>query len=265
MTIAVDARSHKTQTVPFPVDPVSFNTDSSWTHHGGTPQGVVAIVIAEGDVSNRSGHDDEVVGCTYGGEPMVEITGSPFIQTLTGTAPFDANGFVWDGKWWTYHAFYMSGCVPAGDQTFAIDLGPGTVLSTYQCEVWTFTSDLGGIDYEAPTTYEASTDHPSYSITSSHAGVVLSCMASDANGATTFTKTSGGTQVLLQDYGVVTAAWVEQSGAAGSYTTSYTVTSAFSTAPLQPCIGFGFVVYGSADLTCPEENAAYWGVLSTVI
>jgi len=262
MSITVDARSHKVQTIPVPLDPLSFNTDSSWVHHGGTPQGVIAIVVGQLSYASRAGHDDEVISCTYGGIPMYEVSGSPFVQTLVGSLPFDANGFPWDQKWWQFHAFYLGGCVGNGDQTFDIDLGPGTIFGTYQCEVWTFNTSMGGIACEAIQTQQEATDHPSFNITSSHTGMVFGAIGTDADSITRLTATSGHFGTLKQDFGVITAAWGEYAeSAAGAHNFAWTITTAFSVAPLQPCIEFGFTVYEATEAPCPGELANYWGIL----
>ncbi len=269
MTISIDARSHH----GLPAG--EFNSSpTTWTHNGGTPAGVLALVLGEATPAALAAHPDEVVSVEYGCRTLNEVSGSPYVSTDNPGFPhLDANGNSWHGHTWTVHAFFLGQDLEPGDQDVVVTLNAAFTFQLYQVVVWTYNANPANDLYtEALAHSEARTATPAVSFTTTHTAFLAGAVGTDAAGVTGIAVTVG-TQTYEEDYGIVAGAWAESSGpvaAGGQSFAWHQFDPNFGSPPgldlIMPSLAAGIGVYEGAKLTpLPPCGAAYWGVLASAM
>lgn len=179
MAVAFDAFSR-------PGTGTGVTGDQSWTHTPtGTPAGAYVWVLWGASIATT---DDHVVGVTYGGVSMTEVTGSPIIKTTAETMQV--------------HCFALESSVSSGAQTVAVDVDGET--TAFSCGCITVTTSANApeqIDVDA-TINSASLADPS--VTLSLGGRTCFCaigFVSGQNAATGITPLSGWTSQSEEDTG----------------------------------------------------------------
>lgn len=265
MTITIDNRSHHTIGTYGYIDYDSNVNPITWTHHGGAPRGALLLIMGETHRDTMPGHEDEIVRCSYGGITMLEVPGSPFVQTNGPALNYlDANGSSWYGHVWSIHAFFLGACVPPNDKQVKIELSVPYGYQSYQGVLWTYdaASDMDAEDLITDQ-YIASTI--AINITTSHTAYLAACFGSSAAGNSGIDIITG-TQTYEQDYGIQAGAWAESASAlsAGTYSFSWRQKDPnFGPGPpvgldlIMPCAAGAIAVYENGlDVNCFSD---IWG------
>lgn len=175
MTVAYDAFSSIAQ----------GTGDRNWNHTPvGTPRGVIVFVL----LGTNSLGADAVVGVTYGGSAMTEVSGSPVVKTTTEAMQV--------------HCFVLLSSIPTGVQAVAVDVNAG-LSEPWQAGAITVTAgaDTEVIDSDGTINSSTSTDP---SVTLSLGGRTCFCaigFSSGQNAVTGITPLTGWTSRLEDDFG----------------------------------------------------------------
>lgn len=161
--------------------PTPATGDLSWTHTPvGTPKGVLILVVQNGSDADR------VVGATYGGTAMTEVTGSP----VTATAG-DEDGVV--------SGFFLGASVPTGAQTAFVDVDDAGTTKAAVCITVTATGDTAQDDTTGLAS--ASLQNPSITVDNTTdafiAAALFVALATPAN----ITPAADLTELLEFDFG----------------------------------------------------------------
>jgi hypothetical protein len=210
-TIAFDAYS---------ANAASDNLDQSWTH---TPVGVPDGAIVFLSMTNTA--TDTVVGATYGGQAMTEVTGSPRSHTASADDSL-------------IHFFYLDN-PPSGPQTVAIDI---TAATTYRGAAMTVTTNGGALEIDATAGNDSGAG-------SDNGGTVTIATTASRDTVCVFVFHSGEavlasisvdvTNLAEYDYGAQTTSYDRADGAGGNVAATLTQST-------DTWHGFG-VAFGSAN------------------
>lgn len=159
--------------------------DQSWTHTPtGTPAGAYVWVL----YGASSPANDHIVGVTYGGVAMTEVTGSPVVKTATEAMQA--------------HLFALESSVPSGAQTVAIDTDESIAPYSAGClTVTTAANDPEQIDVDATINSNSVADP---SVTLSLGGRTCLCaigFVSGQNATSGITPLTGWTAESEEDSG----------------------------------------------------------------
>lgn len=198
-TIAFDAYS---------ADDANVNVDASWTH---TPVGTPRAALVFLAMTNTS--TDNVVGVTYGGTAMTEVTGSP----RTHSAGADDS---------VIHFFFLDN-VASGAQTVAVDVVT-PAATTYRAGVVTVTTNGGAaeVDTTAGGDSGAGTDNGgtvTLATTASRDTVCVWCWHSGENAVTSTSVDQ--TELGEYDYGTQVSGHARADGAGGNVSNTLTISA----------------------------------------
>lgn len=167
--------------------------DFSWTH---TPVGEPAGVLVF--ISQIVGVTDQVIGVTYGGVAMTEVTGSPLIVDA-GTE----EGVV--------YAYFLGENVPKGPQTVSVDVN--ATGSTKDAVAMSIIADSTTTVIEDTSTLNAASQaNPSVALTTAVATFIAGVLLSGHDSLTSLTPTAPVTSLTFptgdQDFGTQTAMYL---------------------------------------------------------
>jgi len=187
MSIAFDAKS---------VSPIAFQGNIQWNHTPvGTPRGVLVLIVQNIATSGSSG--DEVLGVTYGGVALSEVSSSPFIH---------AHQF--DGA--VLHAFFLGAGIPSGVQQVVVTRN-NPVYSFKRAVVLTYTADNDTSLEAVGTLSAADLDDPSITLTTSVETVLAGLLLSGHPTAIAVAPGSGFVDVNEYDFGSQVASFIRGS------------------------------------------------------
>lgn len=156
--------------------------DRNWNHTpSGTPRGVLVIIV-DGVTT------DQVVGVTYGGSAMTEVSGSP--NVLSG------------GEGGAVHVFWKGSSIATGTQAVAVDRGDTT---SWDAVCYTVTADSDTYIHNVQTSSSTATTSPGGTLVITEEAFVAGGVYSGENSPGTSAPT-GAQNTITLDFGTDTGA-----------------------------------------------------------
>lgn len=156
--------------------------DRNWNHvPSGTPRGVLVIIV-DGVTT------DQVVGVTYGGSAMTEVSGSP--NVLSG------------GEGGAVHVFWKGSSIATGTQQVAVDRNDAT---NWDAVCYSVTADSDTYIHNVQTSSSTATTSPGATLTITEEAFVAGGVYSGENNPATSAPT-GAQNTITLDFGTDTGA-----------------------------------------------------------